>query len=133
MKNREEYLRLKSERCEFLWKAIERSIPDVRTRVLVDANFSASPKTHERFNRRYKGTFGPALRAGEAKFPYPKTGNADIPFSISFYIFNHLTYACASLYYTLYTIIFTLIFRVTWTFLLWRFCFPRDRSACSCS
>lgn len=76
IESRSEYLRMKSERCEFLWKAIERSIPDVKTRVLVNANFSASPKTHERFNRRYKGTFGPALRAGEAKFPYPKT---DIP------------------------------------------------------
>ena len=35
-----------------------------------------SPYTHARFNRRYKGTYGPALRAGEAKFPYPKT---DLP------------------------------------------------------
>jgi len=30
-----------------------------------------SPLTHARFNRRYKGTYGPALRAGESKFPYP--------------------------------------------------------------
>ena len=36
----------------------------------------ASPLTHQRFNRRHKGTFGPALRAGDAKFPYPKT---DLP------------------------------------------------------
>jgi len=64
---------MKAERCDFLWKAIERSIPDVRQRVVINANFSSSPKTHERFNRRYKGTFGPAWRAGEAKFPYPKT------------------------------------------------------------
>ena len=62
---------MKEERCDFLWKAIERSIPDVRSRVKVE--LSASPITHQRFNRRYKGTYGPALRAGEAKFPYPKT------------------------------------------------------------
>ena len=72
--NRDAYEALKEERVEFLWKAIERSIPDVRNRVLENSlNMSASPKTHQRFNRRYKGTFGPALRAGEAKFPYPKS------------------------------------------------------------
>eukprot|EP01035_Chromulina_nebulosa_P017570 gene17570-23137_t len=69
--DRAAYNKLKEERCEFLWKAIERSIPDVRQRVKV--NMSASPITHERFNRRYKGTFGPAFRAGYEKFPYPKT------------------------------------------------------------
>ena len=68
---REEYEKFKEERCDFLWKAIERSIPDVRSRVKVE--LLGSPFTHQRFNRRYKGTFGPALRAGEAKFPYPKT------------------------------------------------------------
>jgi hypothetical protein len=44
--SREDYNKLKEERCDFLWKAIERSIPD---------------------------TYGPALAAGKAKFPYPKT------------------------------------------------------------
>lgn len=68
---RSEYIKLKEERCDFLWKAIERSIPDVRSRVIVQ--LEASPLTHMRFNRRYKGTFGPALRAGKEKFPYPKT------------------------------------------------------------
>lgn len=66
-----EYENLKTERCRFLWEAIERSIPDVRERVVVE--LSGSPFTHARFNRRYKGTYGPALRAGKAKFPYPKT------------------------------------------------------------
>ena len=67
---RTEYNRLKRERCDFLWKAIERSIPDVRDRVIV--NMEGSPLTHQRFNRRYKGTYGPKLRAGKEKFPYPK-------------------------------------------------------------
>jgi len=76
IENREEYEKLKIERGNFLWEAIERSIPDVRSRVIINVNMTGSPKTHARFNRRYKGTFGPALRAGEMKFPYPKT---DIP------------------------------------------------------
>jgi phytoene dehydrogenase-like protein len=62
---------MKEQRCDFLWKAIERSIPDVRQRVKI--RLEGSPITHARFNRRYKGTYGPAWRAGEAKFPYPKT------------------------------------------------------------
>jgi len=66
-----QYQALKAERCEFLWKAIERSIPDVRQRVKV--TMEGSPITHARFNRRYKGSYGPAIRAGEAKFPYPRT------------------------------------------------------------
>lgn len=71
--SRQAYEKLKEERCEFLWQAIERFIPDVRQRVVV--NQSASPLTHARFNRRYKGTFGPAYRAGIDKFPYPKDLN----------------------------------------------------------
>ena len=66
----EAYAAMKNERCEFLWKAIERSIPDVRQRIVTE--LPASPITHERFNRRYRGTFGPAYRAGSgSKFPYP--------------------------------------------------------------
>ena len=71
IESREEYEKLKIERGNFLWEAIERSIPDVRSRVIINVNMTGSPKTHARFNRRYKGTFGPALRAGEMKFPYP--------------------------------------------------------------
>ena len=62
---------MKRSRCDFLWKAIERSIPDVRDRVMVE--MSGSPHTHARYNRRYQGTYGPAIRAGKAKFPYPNT------------------------------------------------------------
>lgn len=43
----------------------------MRSRVKV--RLLGSPLTHERFNRRYKGSFGPAWRAGKDKFPYPKT------------------------------------------------------------
>ncbi len=67
---RADYEALKKERCDFLWKAVEKSLPDVRERVLV--NMEGSPLTHQRFNRRYKGTYGPKLRAGKEKFPYPR-------------------------------------------------------------
>ncbi|MEO0854144.1 MAG: carotene isomerase, partial [Cyanobacteria bacterium J06648_11] len=32
-----------------------------------------TPLTHERFLRRDRGSYGPAIRAGEALFPGPKT------------------------------------------------------------
>lgn len=54
-----------------MYRAIERSIPDVRQRVKVE--LLGSPITHRRFNRRFRGTYGPALRAGERAFPYPRT------------------------------------------------------------
>jgi phytoene dehydrogenase-like protein len=47
--SRDEYKVLKQERCDFLWKAIERSIPDVRSRAMVV--MEASPLTHERYSR----------------------------------------------------------------------------------
>lgn len=68
--SRQEYEKLKEQRCEFLWRAIERSIPDVRNRVKV--KLLGSPLTHQRFNRRYMGTFGPAWAAGKDKFPFPR-------------------------------------------------------------
>ena len=68
--NRQEYEEFKRQRVDFLWKAVERAIPDVRQRAVVA--LEGSPLTHARFNRRYKGTFGPAWRAGKDKFPYPR-------------------------------------------------------------
>ena len=65
--NSPEYKALKAERAEFLWKAVERVIPDVRSRVKVE--MVASPLTHERFLRRSRGTYGPAWRAGKESFP----------------------------------------------------------------
>ena len=32
-----------------------------------------TPLTHQRFLNRYKGSYGPAIRAGEASFPFPGT------------------------------------------------------------
>ena len=67
---RQQYEAYKEERCDFLWRAIERSIPDVRDRVRV--KLLGSPRTHQRFNRRHMGTFGPAWAAGRDKFPFPR-------------------------------------------------------------
>ncbi|CAM9776710.1 unnamed protein product [Scytosiphon promiscuus] len=62
-----EYEALKKERAEGMWKALERIIPDVRQRTEVE--LVATPLTHEFFNRRFKGSYGPGWRAGEAEFP----------------------------------------------------------------
>lgn len=37
-----------------------------------------SPLTHARFCRRHRGTYGPAIRAGEAEFPWPGTPVANL-------------------------------------------------------
>ena len=68
--NRAAYEELKKKRCDFLYKAVEKAIPDVRSRVIV--GMEGSPLTHERFNRRFRGAFG--TRSGPAsksKLPYP--------------------------------------------------------------
>ena len=62
-----EYAKLKEERAEVLWKAIERTIPDIRQRV--DVAQVGTPLTHERFLRRHRGTYGPAVVAGTDIFP----------------------------------------------------------------
>ena len=33
----------------------------------------STPLTHQRFLNRYRGSYGPAIRAGEASFPFPGT------------------------------------------------------------
>jgi phytoene dehydrogenase-like protein len=65
------YEKLKQERSEVLWRAIESVIPDVRDRVVLD--LVGSPLTHERFLRRPRGTYGAAtedyLKDGSTPFP----------------------------------------------------------------
>ena len=70
-RNSDEYKALKEERSELLWRALEKVIPDVRERV--DLSLVGTPLTHERFNRRSKGTYGAAIVAGDASFPGPDT------------------------------------------------------------
>ena len=66
-----EYRALKEERSQYLWKVLEKVIPDIRDRAQV-VNIG-TPLTHKRFLRRYKGSYGPAIKAGEGSFPFAGT------------------------------------------------------------
>jgi phytoene dehydrogenase-like protein len=57
-RNSPEYRKLKEERAQVLWRAVESIIPDVRSRVVLE--LIGSPITHERFLRRSRGTYGAA-------------------------------------------------------------------------
>jgi len=67
----EEYQALKVERSQFLWKVLTKTIPDIKERVTIQK--IGTPLTHARFLRRYRGSYGPAIKAGEASFPFPGT------------------------------------------------------------
>jgi phytoene dehydrogenase-like protein len=58
-----EYEVLKEERSQVLWAAVERIIPDIRARC--EVTLAASPLTHEAFNRRHRGSYGPGFKAGK--------------------------------------------------------------------
>jgi len=62
-----EYKQQKEERAEVMWEALERVIPDIRSRV-VDSSIG-TPLTHEYFLRRSRGTYGPRIKAGDSSFP----------------------------------------------------------------
>jgi phytoene dehydrogenase-like protein len=66
-----EYDALKEQRSQCLWAALERIIPDIRSRVKVQ--MVGTPHTHRRFLRRHKGSYGPAISAAEGGFPGPGT------------------------------------------------------------
>lgn len=70
-RNSDEYKALKEERSQKLWEAVEKFIPDIRERAIVSS--VGTPLTHERFLRRYKGSYGPAFAAGERAFPGHKS------------------------------------------------------------
>ena len=61
------YPQRKQERAEPLYRALERVIPDVRSRV--ELELIGTPLTHQRFLRRHQGTYGPAIAAGRGGFP----------------------------------------------------------------
>jgi len=56
--SREEYAAKKALAAEPLWRALEAVVPDVRSRA--DHVVVGTPLTHARFNRRHRGTYGPA-------------------------------------------------------------------------
>ncbi|ARV62906.1 carotene isomerase [Nostocales cyanobacterium HT-58-2] len=67
----EEYIRQKQLRAEVMWQALERIIPDIRSRC--DVTLVGTPLTHERYLRRHRGSYGPAFEAGKGFFPSSST------------------------------------------------------------
>lgn len=67
----EAYEQLKEERASVMWRALERIIPDIRSRC--EVTLVGTPLTHERFLRRYRGSYGPAIAAGKGVFPGART------------------------------------------------------------
>ncbi|CAJ1357690.1 unnamed protein product [Effrenium voratum] len=57
-----EYKEKKKEAADFLYKAIERQVPDIRSRVVFEQ--VGTPLTHERFLRKPKGAYGWRVLAG---------------------------------------------------------------------
>lgn len=68
-----EYRQLKAERAEVLWKAVERALGPGFSRESCEVKMVGTPLTHERYLRRKRGTYGPAIRAGQGMFPMPST------------------------------------------------------------
>jgi len=67
----QEYGQQKQMRAEVMWQALERIIPDIRSRC--EVTLVGTPLTHERYLRRHRGSYGPAIRAGVGMFPGPGT------------------------------------------------------------
>jgi phytoene dehydrogenase-like protein len=63
----EAYATLKHDRAQVMWQALERIIPDVRSRC--EVTLVGTPLTHERYLRRHQGSYGPAIPAGKGLFP----------------------------------------------------------------
>eukprot|EP00172_Hildenbrandia_rubra_P000800 Plantae.Rhodophyta-Hildenbrandia_rubra.ctg14524.p1 GENE.Plantae.Rhodophyta-Hildenbrandia_rubra.ctg14524~~Plantae.Rhodophyta-Hildenbrandia_rubra.ctg14524.p1 ORF type:complete len:561 (-),score=73.90 Plantae.Rhodophyta-Hildenbrandia_rubra.ctg14524:1646-3328(-) len=66
-RNTDEYRKFKKDRCDILWKAIERVIPDIRSRA--EVILEGTPLTHERYLRRSRGTYGPLVQASKGLLP----------------------------------------------------------------
>lgn len=68
-RNGPEYKRLKEERAEVMWKAVERALGPKFSREVCEVSLVGTPLTHSRYLRRDRGTYGPAIRAGQGNFP----------------------------------------------------------------
>lgn len=63
----ETYETRKRQRAEPLFRALEKVIPDLRQRITLE--MIGTPLTHAHYLRRYQGTYGPAIAAGQGLFP----------------------------------------------------------------
>ena len=70
-RNSAKYREQKQARSQVMWQALERVIPDIRSRC--EVTLVGTPITHERFLRRHRGSYGPAIEAGKALFPGANT------------------------------------------------------------
>eukprot|EP01018_Ginkgo_biloba_P023710 Gb_39487 [translate_table: standard] len=68
-----EYKQLKADRSEVMWRAVERALGQGFSRDKCEVKLIGTPLTHQRFLRRNRGTYGPAIRAGQGTFPGPGT------------------------------------------------------------
>lgn len=61
------YDKMKQQKAEALWKAVECVIPDVRKRASAPGAIQiiGTPLTHRRYNQRFRGTYGPAPSKGK--------------------------------------------------------------------
>ena len=69
--SKREYEKLKEERKEILWRAVEDALPGARSGYEVE--LIGTPRTHERFLRRHNGTYGPRASIREGLLPTCKT------------------------------------------------------------
>ncbi|MEM7580200.1 MAG: NAD(P)/FAD-dependent oxidoreductase, partial [Cyanobacteria bacterium P01_A01_bin.80] len=65
------YEEKKKQKAQTLYSAIEKVIPDIRERVVLE--LIGTPLTHAGYLRRYQGTYGPAIPAGKGMFPGQST------------------------------------------------------------
>ncbi|MBD1844987.1 FAD-dependent oxidoreductase [Cyanobacteria bacterium FACHB-63] len=62
-----EYEQKKRARSQPLYQAVERVIPDLKDRIVLE--LVGTPLTHARYLRRYQGTYGAGIPAGQGLFP----------------------------------------------------------------
>lgn len=65
------YEQHKQEKAQPLFQALEKIIPDLRDRIVLE--LIGTPLTHAHYLRRHHGTYGPAIAAGQGMFPGPQT------------------------------------------------------------
>ncbi|MBD2355289.1 FAD-dependent oxidoreductase [Tolypothrix sp. FACHB-123] len=67
----QDYEAKKQEKAQTLYRALEKVIPDIRQRVVVE--LIGTPLTHAHYLRRYQGSYGPAIAADKGMFPSTHT------------------------------------------------------------
>ncbi|MEM7064070.1 MAG: NAD(P)/FAD-dependent oxidoreductase [Cyanobacteria bacterium P01_B01_bin.77] len=69
--DRAAYEAKKEAKSETLIRALQKVVPDICDRITL--KLIGTPLTHQRFLRRHRGTYGPAIAAGQGLFPGCKT------------------------------------------------------------